>query len=60
MSLLQDSGVKNASNELMPLEELAFTAAILFFFGSIISLYIAYKNLKNSSSSTRSILELIP
>ncbi|GEM_PF-6190584 len=60
MSSLQGSEATNISKELIPLEELSFIGAILFFVGSIISLYIAYKNLKNAPSSGHSILELIP
>lgn len=60
MSFSRESQSTNSANEIISLEELAFVAATLFFIGSIISFYIAYKNLKDSSSTGQSILELVP
>ena len=60
MSFSRESQSANSPNETISLEELSFVAATLFFVGSIISFYIAYKNLKDSSSGGRPILELVP
>jgi hypothetical protein len=53
MPVVQGTEALNPLNILdgIPTERLAFIAAILFLIGSSMSFYIAYKNLKTSSSA---------
>ena len=60
MSFSRGSQSASSANETVSLEGLAFVAAVLFLIGSIISFYIAYKNLKDSSLGGRTVLELVP
>lgn len=55
MPTKQNRKATNSVNLLtqIPLEKLAFIAALLFFFGSGISIYVAYQRLKEPSSSVQ-------
>ncbi|GGN51169.1 MULTISPECIES: hypothetical protein [Oceanobacillus] len=60
MSSPQESKSTNSSNEIISLEELSFVSAMFFVIGAMISFYVAYKRLKDSSLGGPPILQPVP